>query len=137
MTTCPLVEFRAVNNKLTRALKKTTEFHNKSRTSLLSSIKKMTKNQKLELSRKIGLFGLKDLRKLAPIGDLGYANGWNTYYGKGWMFGDMEEAIVKAFYEQREKFGFTCEGTSTGYRRTDHHTYCKELGLRWSVDSGD
>lgn len=28
---------------------------------------------KKELVRKIGLFGLSDLRKLAPIGDLGYA----------------------------------------------------------------
>ena len=31
---------------------------------------------KKELSKKIGLFGLSDLRRLAPIGDLGYANGW-------------------------------------------------------------
>ena len=29
------------------------------------------------------------------------------------------------------------EGYSTGYRQTDHHTVCRELGLRWSVDSGD
>ena len=36
----------------------------------------MTRERKLELTRKIGLFGLSDLRKLAPIGDLGYANGW-------------------------------------------------------------
>ena len=35
----------------------------------------MTRERKLELTRKIGLFGLSDLRKLAPIGDLGYANG--------------------------------------------------------------
>ena len=35
----------------------------------------MTKEQKLELTRKIGIFGLSDLRKIAPIGDLGYENG--------------------------------------------------------------
>ena len=97
----------------------------------------MTKEQKLELTRKIGIFGLSDLRKIAPIGDLGYENGWETFYGKGWMHGGMEKAIKKAFLEQREKFGFKTEGYSTGYRQTDHHTVCKELGLRWSVDSGD
>lgn len=97
----------------------------------------MSYNEKLELTRRIGLFGLNDLRKIAPIGDLGYANGWNTYYGKGWMYGGMEISIVHAFHEQREKYGFTAEGYSTGYRNTDHHTYCKELGLKWSVDSGD
>lgn len=36
---------------------------------------------KKDLTRKISLFGLSDLRKLAPIGDLGYANGW--YWNKG------------------------------------------------------
>lgn len=97
----------------------------------------MSYEEKLELTRKIGLFGLNDLRKIAPIGDLGYANGWETFWGKGWMFGGMEKAIVKAFGEQRDKFGFVTDGYSTGYRQTDHHTICKELGLRWSVDSGD
>lgn len=32
----------------------------------------MSDKEKMELTRKIGLFGLSDLRKLAPIGDLGY-----------------------------------------------------------------
>ena len=97
----------------------------------------MSDKEKLELSRKIGLFGLKDLRKIAPIGDLGYANGWETFDGKGWMHGGMENAIVEAFYEQKEKFGFTLKGYSSGYRGTDHHSCCPELGLYWSVDSGD
>ena len=43
----------------------------------------MTRERKLELTRKIGLFGLSDLRKLAPIGDLGYANGWYEPSGDG------------------------------------------------------
>ena len=54
-----------------------------------------------------------------------------------WLDVEMPKAIVKAFYEQREKFGYKTEGYSTGYRNTDHHTVCKELGLRWSVDSSD
>lgn len=93
----------------------------------------MSDKEILELTRKIGLFGLNDLRKIAPIGDLWYANGWE----KAWMNGGMEKAIVKAFHQQREKFGFETKTYSSGYRNTDHHTECKELGLRWSVDSGD
>ena len=93
-------------------------------------------NWKKELVRKIGLFGLRDLRKLAPIGDLGYANGWywNWNGEKGWMYGEIEIAILKAFREQGFKFD---KGYSSGYRGTDHHSICTELGLRYSVDSGD
>ena len=91
---------------------------------------------KKELVRKIGLFGLSDLRKLAPIGDLGYANGWywNPSGEKGFMYGEMEIAILKAFREQGFKFD---KGYSSGYRGTDHHSICTELGLRYSVDSSD
>lgn len=91
---------------------------------------------KKKLSRKISLFGLSDLRKLAPIGDLGYANGWYwDFYGrKGWFFGEMEIAIMEAFHTQGFKFD---KGYSTGYRNTDHHHICTELGLSYSVDSSD
>ncbi len=91
---------------------------------------------KKDLTRKIGLFGLGDLRKLAPIGDLGYANGWywNPSHKKGWFYGEMEKAITEAFHEQGFKFD---KGYSSGYRQTDHHHICTELGLRYSVDSGD
>ena len=91
---------------------------------------------KKELTRKIGLFGLSDLRKIAPIGDLGYANGWDwNWQGKeGWMYGEMEKAIMRAFHEQGFKFD---KGWSSGYRRTDHHSVCTELGLSYSVDSSD
>ena len=98
----------------------------------------MATKERMELIRKVGLFGLRDLRKLAPIGDLGYENGW---YPPFWdnvdMYLDVElpKSIIKAFYEQREKFGFTVESYDSGYARTDHHNYCPELGLRWSVDS--
>ena len=98
----------------------------------------MTREEKLELTRKIGLFGLKDLRKLAQIGDLGYANGWYGPFGDGsWMNGGMERAIMKAFYEQDKKARFESRSWDSGYRRTDHHTVIKELGLSWSVDSSD
>ena len=98
----------------------------------------MTKEQKLELTRKIGLMGLKDLRKIAPIGDLGYANGWYSPFGDGsWMNGGMEKAIYHAFCEQKNKFGFKTESYDNNYRGTNHTTVCKELGLKWSVDSSD
>jgi len=91
---------------------------------------------KKELSIKIGLFGLGDLRRFAPIGDLGYENGWYWNFDgkKGWFYGEMEKAIMEEFREQ----GFKCDkGYSTGYRQTDHHSICTELGLRYSVDSSD
>ena len=93
--------------------------------------------RKKELVRKIGLFGLSDLRKLAPIGDLGYANGWTPIFhddGRGWMYGEMESSILSAFREQGFRFD---KGYSSGYRGTDHHRICTELGLSYSVDSGD
>ena len=91
---------------------------------------------KKKLTRKIGLFGLSDLRKLAPIGYLGYANGWdwNLYGEEGWFYGEMEKAIMDAFHQQGFKFD---KGYDSGYRRTDHHYICTELGLSYSVDSSD
>lgn len=82
-----------------------------------------------------GLYGLSDLRKLAPIGDLGYANVWYLDYGrKGWFYGEMEKAIMEAFHEQ----GFMFDKCySNGYRGTVHHSFCTELGLSYSVDSSD
>ena len=78
-----------------------------------------------ELQENVDRYGLDDLRKLAPIGDLGYANGWQS--------GSLQEQIVKAAREQ----GFQYEGNSTGYRLTDHHTYFPEICLTYHVDSGD
>ena len=92
---------------------------------------------KKELVRKIGLLGLSDLHKLAPIGDLGYANGWSPTFRddpKGWMYGEMEQSIMQAFREQGFKFD---KGYSSGYRGTDHHSLCTELSMSYSVDSGD
>ena len=69
----------------------------------------MTKEEKMELTRKVGLFGLSDLRKISPIGDLGYMNGWYPpFWGNTDMWLDVElpKAIMKAFDEQYKKFGF-------------------------------
>lgn len=100
----------------------------------------MTHLEKLQLSCKVGLFGLSDLRKLAPIGDLGYENGWYPpFFGRVdlWLDVALPKLIMKAFWEQREKFGFKVDGYSTGWANTDHHSFCRELGLSWSVDSSD
>lgn len=89
----------------------------------------MNINRHDELVRKVGLFGLSDLRRLAPIGDLGYMNGWHADV---FMDGGLECAIYHAMHEQ----GFVCD---RGYTRWghDHHSICTELGLSYSVDSGD
>jgi len=93
----------------------------------------MTKNRELLL--KVGLLGLSDLRRLAPIGDIGYLNATDFYndYEHSGLINDLMEA----FWEQKEKYGWTVEGGNTKWRCTDHWSYCPELDLRWSVDSGD
>lgn len=93
----------------------------------------MTRNRELLL--KVGLFGIDDLRRLAPIGDLGYLNAIDFYhdYENSGLISD----IMKAFHEQREKNGWTVEGGNTKWRCTDHWSRCPELGMSWKVDSGD
>ena len=93
----------------------------------------MTRSRELLL--KVGLFGLQDLRRLAPIGDIGYLNDISYYhdYERSGLIRDL----MKAFYEQQKKYGWTVEDGSTGWRCTDHWAYCPEIGLSWSVDSGD
>lgn len=93
----------------------------------------MTRNRKLLLN--VGLFGIQDLSRLAPIGDIGYLNAIDFYhdYENSGMISD----IMKAFHEQREKNGWTVKGGDTIWRCTDHWSYCPEIGLSWKVDSGD
>ena len=93
----------------------------------------MTRSRELLL--KVGVFGLQDLRRLAPIGDIGYLNAITFYhdYERSGLLRDL----MKAFYEQQKKYGWTVEGGDTGWSCTDHWAYCPEIGLRWSVDSGD
>ena len=99
----------------------------------------MNKEQQMELIRKVGLLGLNDLNKLAPIGDLDYTNGWFPpfFWKVTWAETELPRLIYKAYMEQKKYNNWTEEGHSTGYRGTDHHFYCPELGMRWSVDSGD
>ena len=91
----------------------------------------------MELVRKVGLFGLNDVKKLAPIGDLGYANGWypcGLLPDQGtFMRGGLESMIYEAVCVQG--FSFKCishreTGTDTVYR-------CEELGMTYHVDSSD
>lgn len=93
----------------------------------------MTRSRELLL--KVGVFGLQDLRRLAPIGDIGYLNDISYYHD--YEHSGLKKDLMKAFYEQREKYGWTVEGGETCWRCTDHWSYCPEIGLRWSVDSGD
>ena len=62
----------------------------------------MTTQQKLELTRRIGLFGLSDLRKIAPIGNIGWVNFMRS--GLPWMRGGLETAIYEALIKQRKRF---------------------------------
>jgi len=91
----------------------------------------MTRSRALLL--KVGAFGIQDLRRLAPIGDIGYLNAADFY--KGWYErSGLINDIMKAFWEQKDKYGFTIEGRSSGWP-CDHRSYCPQLGLTWSVDS--
>ena len=98
----------------------------------------LTREEKINLLRNVGLFGVQDLRKLAPIGDLGYENGWYPpFFGRTDMCLDvwLPKTIMKAFWEQKEEFGYEVDGYSSGYARTDHHSWCKSLSLYWHCDS--
>lgn len=100
----------------------------------------MTELEKMQLACKVGVLGLSDLRKLAPIGDLGYENGWYPpFFCVRNMFYDvwLPRMIMKAFWEQKDKYGFVVKGYSSGYAGTDHHSRCEELGLYWHCDSSD
>ena len=55
----------------------------------------MTHLEKIQLACKVGLFGLNDLRKLAPIGNLGYENEWYPpFWGNTHMFYDVESKLI-------------------------------------------
>lgn len=90
---------------------------------------------KKKLSMKIGLLGLNDVSKLAPIGDLGYMNGWYpcslfTDHGQ-WMNGGMERAVYEAAKEQ----GYRFEEISHRETGVDTTYYCKSLSMYFHVDS--
>jgi len=97
----------------------------------------MYDRSKQELVRKVGLFGLRDVKALAPIGDLGYANGW---YPCGFfplqgtfMKGGLERVVFEAAQEQ----GYTFKCVSHRETGVDTVYYCEELRLTYHVDSSD
>ena len=91
----------------------------------------MTTQQKLELTRRIGLFGLSDLRKIAPIGCIGWVNFMRP--GLPWMRGGLETAIYDALMMQRKRI----VGIERECGRCMYTTEFPEIGLTVSVDSSD
>lgn len=87
----------------------------------------------MELVRKVGLMGLGDLNRIAPIGDLGYANGW--YFYNDFLRSGLPKAIMKAFREQLDRNNWTVSSRNNG--RCCTYYFCAELGLSWGVDSSD
>lgn len=90
---------------------------------------------KQQLLLKIGVFGTRDLRRLAPIGDIGYTNGFYPpfFWETTWADTEMPKMVYEAAYEQ----GFKFEVISYNHRGTDTHYYCKELEMHYHVDSSD
>jgi len=87
----------------------------------------MNKELKEKLEKKVQEHGMSDLRKLAPIGDLGYANGWYPPFGDG-------KGIECQILDEAHKQGFkVIETWNNG--RGDHKHECEELGLVYWVDS--
>jgi hypothetical protein len=101
----------------------------------------MTDNQLMDLYRKVSLFGLSDLRKLAPIGNIGYLNGidFNSrYHGgtfKGFLRSTLLDWVYKAYCEQFKGSGWSERASQSG--RCIHDYYCPELGFSYGVDSSD
>ena len=92
---------------------------------------------KMELVRKVGLFGLSDVSKLAPIGDLDYANGWypcGFFPEQGtFMKGGLERMVYEAIIEQ----GYLFKCISHRDTGVDTVYHCEELKCTYHVDSSD
>ena len=102
----------------------------------------MTDLELMDLYRKVSLFGLSDLRKLAPIGDIGYLNGIDFYrhWHKGKSFmnflrTDLLEWVYNAYCEQFKGSGWTELSSQSG--RCIHDYYCPQLGFGYGIDSSD
>lgn len=102
----------------------------------------MTDNQLMDLYRKVSLFGLSDLRKLAPIGDIGYLNGIDFYRRWGSCTGfrkflrtDLLEWVYKAYCEQFKRMVWTEQHHQSGRCINDY--WCPEIGFGYGIDSSD
>ena len=102
----------------------------------------MTDNQLMDLYRKVSLFGLSDLRRLAPIGDIDDLNGidfyrrWSSCTGfRRFLRTDLLTWVYDAYLEQSKSAGLT---ETHYYRGRCIHEYnCPELGLWYGIDSSD
>ena len=93
--------------------------------------------QKLELVRKVGVLGLSDVSKLAPIGDLDYANGWYPcgFFPEQGTF--MKGGIERAVYDAACKQGYTFKCISHRESGVDTVYHCEQLKMTYHVDSSD
>ena len=79
----------------------------------------MTDFELMDLYRKVSLFGLSDLRKLAPIGDIGYLNGISFYRGKSFgsfLRSTLIDWIYKAYCEPESSRLFISQLSTQTYR---------------------
>ena len=87
---------------------------------------------KMELTRKIGLFGLKDLRRLAPIGDVGYENGWYPpFFGRTDMCLDVwlpKTGIVNKAYDFDAEFIYYADD---GMATENIRDFANEIKGKW------
>jgi hypothetical protein len=90
---------------------------------------------KEELLRKVGVFGVGDVKRLAPIGDLGYMNGWYPPFFWEPKFVDTE--MPRMIYESACEQGYRFKEISHNERGTDTVYYCEELKMTYHVDSSD
>ena len=98
----------------------------------------MTDNELMDLYRKVSLFGLSDLRKLAPIGDIGYLNCISYYRGKSFdcfLRSTLIDWVYKAYCEQFRRMGWTERHHQSGRCINDY--WCPELGFGYGIDSSD
>lgn len=120
-----------------RVLEEEVEFHTVTSESISLIIFNMNYKLKEELVGKVGVLGTGDLIKLAPIGDLGYANGWYPHpllkYQGTFMNGGLERIIFTAAREQ----GFEFRCISHNERGTDTVYYCDDLKMTYHVNSSD
>ena len=90
----------------------------------------------MDLVRKVGLMGTRDLRKLAPIGDIGYLNGIEFYRGD-FVRSTLPSMIMMALSSQMEQHKWEIDCVSSNWRHTDNRYRVPAIGLYYSVDSSD
>jgi len=98
----------------------------------------MTDNQLMDLYRKVSLFGLEDLSRLAPLGDIGYLNGISYYRGndfRSFLRSTLLQWVYDAYCKQYKRAGWTETCHQSGRCINDY--YCPEIGFGYGIDSSD